>query len=50
MAEKEQPIANDDTGKIKVKAKTEKQPDGNKTEGNVTKVKAKMKKKPEVML
>ena len=45
---KEEPIANDDTGKIKVKAKSEKQPDGNETKGNVTKVKAKMKKKPEV--
>jgi hypothetical protein len=48
MAEKKEPIANDDTGKIKVKAKTEKQPDNNETKGNVTKVKAKMKKKPEV--
>ena len=48
MAEKEEPIANDDTGKIKVKAKKEKQPDNNETKGNVTKVKAKMKKKPEV--
>ena len=49
MAEKEEPIANDETGKIKVKAKTEKQPDGNETEGNVTKVKAKMKKPAEVI-
>jgi len=47
MAEKEEPIANDDTGKIKVKAKTEKQPDGNETKGNVTKVAAKMKKPAE---
>jgi len=46
MAEKEEPIANDDTGKIKVKAKTEKQPDGNETKGDVTKVKEKMKMKP----
>ena len=45
---KEEPIANDETGKIKVKAKTEKQPDSNETKGNVTKVKAKMKNKPEV--
>jgi hypothetical protein len=44
MAEKEEPIADGETGKIKVKAKTEKQPDGNQTEGNITKVKAKMKK------
>jgi hypothetical protein len=49
MAEKEEPIANDETGKIKVKAKTEKQPDGNETEGNVTKVKAKMKKPAEIV-
>ena len=49
MAEKEEPIANDETGKIKVKAKTEKQPDGNETKGNVTKVKAKMKKPTEVV-
>ncbi len=48
MAKKEEPIANDETGKIKVKAKKEKQPDGNETKGNVTKVKAKMKTKPEV--
>jgi len=46
MAEKEEPIANDDTGKIKVKAKTEKQPNGNETKGDVTKVKEKMKMKP----
>ncbi len=43
---KEEPIANDETGKIKVKAKKEKQPDGNETKGNVTKVKEKMKMKP----
>jgi hypothetical protein len=46
MAEKEEPIANDDTGKIKVKAKKEKQPDGSETRGNITKVKEKMKMKP----
>ena len=46
---KEEPIANDETGKIKVKAKTEKQPDGNETKGSVTKVKEKMKLKPEVI-
>ena len=45
---KEEPIANDETGKIKVKAKKEKQPDGNETKGNVTKVKSKMKSKPEI--
>ena len=48
MAEKkEEPVVDNETGKIKVKAKKEKQPDGNETKGNVTKVKAKMKKKPE---
>jgi hypothetical protein len=40
---KEEPIVDNDTGKIKVKAKKEKQPSGNETKGNVTKVKAKMK-------
>ena len=48
MATKEEPIANDDTGKIKVKTKTEKQPDGNETKGNVTKVKSKMNKPAEI--
>ena len=48
MAEKEEPIVDNETGSLKVKEKVEKQPDGNKTKGNVTKVKAKMKKKPEV--
>ena len=47
MAKKEEPIANDETGKIKVKAKKEQQPTGNETKGNVTKVKAKMKKPAE---
>ena len=46
MAEKEEPIVNNESGKIKVKAKKEKQPDGNETKGNVTKVKNKMKMKP----
>jgi len=48
MAKKEEPIADSETGKIKVKAKEAKQPDGNETKGNVTKVKAKMKKSAEV--
>ena len=49
MAKKEEPVVDNETGKIKVKAKAnkEKQPDGNETKGNVTKVKAKMKKQPE---
>ena len=48
MAKKkeEAPVADESTGKIKVKTKTEKQPDGNETKGNVTKVKEKMKMKP----
>jgi len=46
MAKKEEPIANDETGKIKVKVKKEKQPSGNETKGNVTKVAAKMKMEP----
>ena len=49
MAEKEEPIANDETGKMKVKAKAEKQPDGNETEGHVTQVKAKMTTPAEVI-
>ena len=43
---KENPVADNETGKIKVKPKAEKQPDGNETKGNVTKVKEKMKMKP----
>jgi len=51
MAKKEEPIADSETGKIKVKAKAkkEKQPDGNETKGNVTKVKAKMKQPAETI-
>ena len=45
---KEEPIVDNETGSLKVKAKTEKQPDGNETKGNVTKVKEKMKMKPVV--
>ena len=46
---KEGPVANDETGKIKVKAKSKKQPDGNETKENVTKVKDKMKMKPQLI-
>ena len=46
MAEKEKPVVDNETGKIKVKAKKEQQPTGNETKGNVTKVKEKMKMKP----
>ena len=47
MAKKEKPVADNETGKIKVKAKKEQQPTGSETKGNVTKVKAKMKQAPE---
>ena len=43
---KEEPIANSETGSLKVKEKIKKQPDGNETKGDVTKVKEKMKMKP----
>ena len=46
---KEEPIVDNETGSLKVKEKVEKQPDGNETKGNVTKVKAKMKKPAEVI-
>ena len=39
----ESPVVDNETGSLKVKKKVEKQPDGNETKGNVTKVKAKMK-------
>jgi len=45
----EGPVANDETGKIKVKAKSKNQPDGNETKENVTKVKDKMKMKPQLI-
>jgi hypothetical protein len=48
MAKKEEPVVDNETGKIKVKAKEAKQPDGSETKGNVTKVKAKMKKPAEI--
>ena len=46
---KEEPIVDNETGSLKVKEKVEKQPDGNETKGNVTKVKEKMKMKPQVI-
>jgi hypothetical protein len=51
MAKKKKagPVADDSTGKIKVKEKQEVQPTGNETEGNVTKVKEKMKLKPTIV-
>ena len=48
MAKKEEPIVDSETGSLKVKEKVAKQPEGNETKGNVTKVKAKMKMKAEV--
>ena len=48
MAEKEEPIVDSETGPLKVKEKVAKQPEGNETKGDVTKVKAKMKMKAEV--
>jgi len=44
---KEGPVVDNETGKIKVKAKKENQPTNNETKGNVTKVKANMKKPAE---
>jgi len=46
---KEEPVVDNETGSLKVKEKVEKQPDGNETKGNVTKVKETMKKPTEVM-
>jgi len=43
---KEEPVVDNETGSLKVKEKVEKQPDGNETKGNVTKVQEKMKMKP----
>ena len=43
---KEEPKVDNEVGKLKVKEKVEKQPDGNETKNNVTKVKQKMKMKP----
>jgi hypothetical protein len=48
MAKKEKPVVDNETGKIKVKAKKEQEPTSNETKGNVTKVKEKMKMKPVV--
>ena len=43
---KEEPVVDNETGSLKVKEKVEKQPVGNETKGDVTKVKTKMKMKP----
>ena len=49
MAKKQEegPVVDNDTGKIKLKAKKENQPTNSETKGNVTKVKAKMKQQAE---
>ena len=46
---KENPVADESTGKLKVKEKPEVQPTGNETQGDVTKVKEKMKKPAQVI-
>jgi len=46
MAKEEKPVVDNETGKIKVKKQKEKQPTGNETKGNVTKIKEKMTMKP----
>ena len=46
---KESPVADESTGKLKVKEKPEVQPTGNETHGDVTKVKEKMKKPAQVI-
>ena len=46
---KEEPIVDSEVGSLKVKEKTEKQPDGNETKGDVTKVKEKMTMKSQVV-
>ena len=47
--QKEEPIVDNDTGSLKVKEQQEKQPTGNETKGDVTKVKEKMKMKSQVV-
>ena len=46
---KEEPIVDNETGSLKVKEQKEKQPTGNETKGNVTKVKETMTMKPKVV-
>ena len=46
---KEQPVVDNETGSLKVKEQEVTQPTGNETKGNVTKVKEKMKMKPQVI-
>ena len=46
---KEKPVVDNETGSLKVKEQKEVQPTGNETKGNVTKVKEKMKMKPQVV-
>ena len=46
---KEKPVVDNETGSLKVKEQKEQQPTGNETKGNVTKVKEKMKMKPQIV-
>ena len=46
---KEKPVVDNETGSLKVKGKQEVQPTGNETKGNITKVKEKMKIKPQII-
>ena len=46
---KEEPVVDNETGSLKVKEKVEKQPGGNETKGDVTKVVTKMKKPAETV-
>ena len=46
---KEEPIVDNETGSLKVKEAVKTEPTGNETKGNVTKVKEKMKMKPQVI-
>tara|TARA_R110000823_G_scaffold173888_2_gene306470 strand:+ start:714 stop:1949 length:1236 start_codon:yes stop_codon:yes gene_type:complete len=48
-SKKQEPIVDNETGSLKVKEQSTKQPDGNETKGNVTKVKEKMNKKSQVI-
>ena len=46
---KDEPIVDNETGSLKVKEAVKTEPTGNETKGNVTKVKEKMKMKPQVI-
>ena len=46
---KEKPVVDNETGSLKIKEKQKTQPTGNETKGNITKVKEKMKIKPQII-